>query len=170
MKKTLLITTWIVIGWLLVASLSSSFASMWQMGFWQWYSKSNSGSLNANYSSYWVNIDRTVKNIANWVEITMTSKDAATQEHMKTMFTQNNSRIPQNSLIKIERIQILDWVKMIVTSTDTDTIKSIQERANSAQSGVFGNSWQGKKWMKNWFWGRQGKLNGGNGGCPMFQK
>ena len=174
MKNSILITWAVVIGWIALLA-STTFAGYWQSSFtwgrWmmgQWFLRSNSWTISSNYSTYGANIDRKVTNIANWVEIIMTTKDTTTLEHMKTMFTQNSAKISQNPLIKVERIQLDDWIKMIITSTDTNTIKSIQERSNAAKMGIFGNGWN-RGWMMNgWFW----RWNGGNWNrwwCAMFQ-
>jgi hypothetical protein len=59
---------------------------------------------------------------------------------------------------------------MTTTSTDPATVKSIQDRANNAKSGMFGNGWQGKGWMMKGKW--IGKWNGnwqGRGGCSLNQ-
>jgi hypothetical protein len=74
----------------------------------------------------------------------MTTTDAKTLEHMKTMFTQNATKTPKNSLIKVERVALDNGTKIIMTSTDAATITSIQERAKNATSGVFGRMGQGK--------------------------
>jgi len=38
----------------------------------------------------------------------MTTTDSGTLAHMKSMFAQNSSKTPQNSLIKIERTALAD--------------------------------------------------------------
>jgi hypothetical protein len=69
----------------------------------------------------------------------MTSEDPATLAHIKSMITQNAAKTPNNALIKIERTELPNGVKMTTTSTDPATVKSIQDRANNAKSGMFGN-------------------------------
>jgi hypothetical protein len=105
---------------------------------------SNSGSLNSNRAIYQENIKRTVTNISNGVEVTMTTTDAKTREHMEAILTQNVSKTPKNSLIKVERVALDNGTKIIMTSTDAATVTSIQERAKNATSGVFGKMGQGK--------------------------
>ena len=77
----------------------------------------------------------------------MTTTDPATLEHMKSMFTQNSEKIPKNTLIKIERSELSNGTKLTITSEDVATISLIQEKANTAKSGVFGNAGQGKNGM-----------------------
>ena len=74
------------------------------------------------------------------VEVTLTTSDSATLEHMKAMFTQNALKAPKNALIKITRTQLSNGTKLTVTSTDANTIKLIQDKAASAKSGLFGNA------------------------------
>ena len=167
MKKSLLIVTWMVIGWLLVTSLSSSFAYRWQ-----WSITSNSWALSQNFQMFGQNIIRDVKNISNWVEITMTTTDPATLEHLKLMVTSNMMDPISSSSVKLEKSQISNGIKMTMTSTDPATVRSIQDRAASATSWMFGNWWAGRGWMMRWgFWQGQGRWNGGNWiwGCPMFR-
>ena len=59
----------------------------------------------------------------------MTSEDSATLAHIKSMITQNAAKTPNNALIKIERTEQPNGVKMTTTSTDTATVALIQERA-----------------------------------------
>lgn len=158
MKKIALITTWAVIGWLLVASISTwmAYIGQWKNNntnsIWNrmWYVRSASWYTNSNYDLYAKNITRTVNNIANWVEITMTTSDSATLEHMKSMFTQNKDKISPNSLIKTERTELSNWTKLTITSTDADTVKLIQDRAKNAKMGAFG------KWT--WMWGKMWRM------------
>ncbi|MDD2565859.1 MAG: hypothetical protein PHZ26_01570 [Candidatus Gracilibacteria bacterium] len=171
MKKSILITGAVLIGGLaIIASTAfagagnNSFAGQGR-GAGQGFARSNSGVVNSNYSVYGSNIVRTVTNITNGAEVTMTTTDAATLEHMKSMFTQNALKASKNTLINVERTELSNGTKLTITSTDTSTIKSIQERAASAKSGAFGKAGQGKGgMMKNGSGKGQGR---GNGSCPM---
>lgn len=177
MKNTTLLTWAVIIGWLVILA-STTFASIWQegsfswLGRWMmgnWYLRNNSGSINQDVDAYRENIKREVKNIDSGAEITMTSTDPATIEHIKLMVTQMSNNNSLNWLIKTERVEIANWMKMTVTSTDANTVKLIQERSNNATSWVFGNSWRGRGWMiGNWFWQGRGRFWGGEW-CPMFE-
>lgn len=148
MKKTILLASAIIIGWLMVTSSTMAYNG-W--GKWMWNTRSNSWVVNTNYSTYGVNVVRTVTNISNWVEINLTTSDSATLEHMKAMFTQNALKAPKNTLIKVERTQLSNGTKLTVTSTDANTVKLIQDKAKLAKSGLFGNAGVSKKWGK-WQW------------------
>lgn len=100
----------------------------------------HSGTMNPNYATYKANIVRTVTNIANGVEVTMTTTDSATLEHMKSMFAQKQTKASPNSLIKTERVLLSNGIKLTITSTDAATIKLIQDKAAVAKSGAFGGS------------------------------
>lgn len=149
MKKTTLFASAAVIGWLLLTSSAMAYMGQWQSK-WMWQ-RYNSWAISSNYSTYWVNVIRSVTNISNWVEVTLTTSDSATLEHMKAMFTQNALKAPKNTLIKVERTQLSNGTKLTVTSTDANTVKLIQDKAKLAKSGLFGNAGVSKKWGK-WQW------------------
>ncbi|MDD2487629.1 MAG: hypothetical protein PHS92_04650 [Candidatus Gracilibacteria bacterium] len=166
MKKTTLLSGAVIITGLTLLA-SSAFASFGQgtstgsfRGMGQGSGKSNSGAVSQNYQTFGVNMTREVKNITNGVEISMTSSDTATIEHMKAMFTKNSTKTPGNTLIKIERSQLTNGMKMTVTSTDPATIKQIQDNAASAKSGIFGKGGQGRGGMMGAGQGRG--MRGGN--------
>lgn len=165
MKKTLLITAWvIVLGAVLV---SSTYAARWQMSSGANFAqRNNSGAI--NQSLYVSKITRTVNNIANGVEITMTTTDANTLAHMQSMFDKNQTKTPKNSLITLKREKLANGTKITMTSTDAETVKSIQDRATTAKMWAFG---QGGMWGKMWGkrGGGRGWMRGGNNGnCPMI--
>lgn len=168
MKKTLLVTAGVVVlGTILV---SSAFAYRWQMssgtGFAQ---RTNSGAM-VNQSLYSSKITRTVNNIANGVEITMTTTDAATLAHMQSMFDSNQAKTPKNTLITVKREKLANGTKITMTSSDAATVKSLQERATTAKMGAFGQGGMGKIGgkMGGKRGGMKGWMRGGNSGnCPM---
>ncbi|MDP2104284.1 MAG: hypothetical protein Q8K26_05170 [Candidatus Gracilibacteria bacterium] len=168
MKKTLLITTGIIVlGALLVGSAHAARGQMSSrgMGFAQ---RSNSGVV--NQSLYASKITRAVNNIANGVEITMTTTDAATLTHMQSMFDNNQAKTPANSLITVKREKLANGTKITMTSTDAATVKSIQERAAAGKMGAFGQGGMGGKHgkMEGKRGGGKGGMRGGNNGnCPM---
>ncbi len=100
--------------------------------------------MNSNYAVYRANITRTVTNITNGVEISMTTTDSVTLEHMKSMFAQKQTKVSPNSLIKTERALLSNGIKLTITSTDSAIIKLIQDRAAVAKSGAFGGGMNGK--------------------------
>lgn len=163
MKKALLITAWVVaLGAVLV---SSTYAARWQMSTWMGFAqRTNSGAV--NQSLYANKITRTVNNIANWVEITMTTTDAATLTHMQTMFDNNQAKVPANSLITVKREKLANWTKVTMTSTDAATIKSIQDRATTAKMWAFGKGGMGGKMWKRGG-GKWGMRGWNNWNCPM---
>lgn len=163
MKKIAFITAWMVIGWLLVASISSTFAYMGQRGG-LWFA-----GYNMMYST---DVQREVKNISTWVEITMTTGNSTILEHMKWMLTQGNVGTPLNNWVKIDRVAVQNGMRLTITSTDADIVKSIQQRAAISQSWSIENSWQGHGGMMGRWYGVQGYGQWTNGfwrgRCPMF--
>lgn|GEM_PF-7102213 len=113
------------------------------------------GSGAVNQSLYASKITRTVNNIANGVEITMTTTDAATLTHMQSMFDSNQAKTPANSLITVKREKLANGTKITMTSTDATTVKSIQDRAAAGKMGAFGQMGMG---------GKHGKMGGKKGG------
>ncbi|HBA45020.1 TPA: hypothetical protein DCZ31_03490 [Patescibacteria group bacterium] len=93
--------------------------------------RNNSGAVNQGL--YASKITRTVNNIANGVEITMTTTDADTLAHMQSMFDKNQAKTPANSLITVKREKLANGTKVTMTSTDAATVKSIQDRAITAK-------------------------------------
>lgn len=163
MKKALLITAWVVV--LGAVLVSSTYAARWQMSSkMEFAQRNNSGAV--NQSLYASKITRTVNNIANGAEITMTTTDAATLTHMQTMFDNNQAKVPANSLITVKREKLANWTKVTMTSTDAATVKSIQDRATKAKMWAFGQGGMWKMWGKRGGgkWGMRGE---NNGNCPM---
>lgn len=100
-------------------------------------------------------VDRTVNNIANGVEIIMTSENSAAVERMQSMEPQ----MPlADENVNVQRENLENGVKITITSADAETVKTIQERAQNATKGAFGG-------------GRGGMMPGGfgrgEGGCPF---
>ncbi len=75
------------------------------------------------------NLDRSVTNVANGVEITMTSTDADTVTKLQAM---ERPKFPEKVLadknITVTQTNITNGVRVTITSTDADTVKTIQER------------------------------------------
>jgi hypothetical protein len=99
--------------------------------------RTNSGVM-VNQSLYASKITRTVNNIVNGVEITMTTTDTATLAHIQSMFDTNSAKVPMNSLITVKREKLTNGIKITMTSTDATTVKSIQDRAANSKMGAFG--------------------------------
>ena len=89
---------------------------------------------------------------------------------MKAMNAQNIAKTSRNTAIKTERIALPNGTKLTITGANADTVKLIQEKANAAKSGAFGNAGQGKKGMGQGKGMKQGngqgmKQGGGRAGC-----
>ena len=162
MKKTFLVTGAVAIGWLLILA-STTFAGNTQnsfpaqgRGMGQW----TMNSANSQYATYGTHILRTVTNTAKGVEISLTTTDPATLEHIKTMYAQDKAKTPRNTSIAMERTELSNGMKLTITGADENTVKLIQEKANAAKSGAFGNAGQGKNGIGQGKW--QGKWRGLN--------
>jgi len=104
-----------------------NFSQTWT---WSWYVQESFKSLESN-------ISKSVKNIDNWVEITLTTTDSETLSLLSKRFTNNDKLNQKNDKISISIETLSNWVKITMTSSDEDTVKKIQEK--SAED-------------KNWIW------------------
>lgn len=117
-----------------------NFSQAWT---WSWYVQESFKSLESN-------ISKSVTNIDNWVEITLTTTDSETLSLLSKRFTNNDKLNQKNDKISISIETLNNWVKITMTSSDEDTVKKIQEKSAEDKNWIwflwFGR-WEWKNWM-----------------------
>lgn len=96
-----------------------------------------------------MNVQRSVTNIADGIQITMTSTDAATVTKLQS---RTAPPAPANSNVTVTQTNITNGVQIAVTSTDAATVSKLQSDAASGHGFGFG------------FGGPHGEGKGGMGG------
>jgi hypothetical protein len=74
-----------------------------------------------------LNVQRSVANISNGIQITMTSTDAATVTKLQTV-NQRPASLSANSNVTVTRTNISNGVQITMTSTDAATVTRLQQR------------------------------------------
>jgi TusA-related sulfurtransferase len=81
------------------------------------------------------NVQHSVKNIANGIEITVTSTDAAMVAKIQSM---KHPAMPGDARVTVTQDNITNGVKITVTSTDAEKVKKIQEKGKNGHEFAFG--------------------------------